>query len=413
MNRKNAVTVMLILLLSALISSSIAALLTANFYSAHQFRLLSSVAQQMVSMYPEKEQEIIGLIREGSLQREYSSGLLSGYGYDKESFAVPYEARIIGYGAASTLLCGFVLCLLFLSLRRRYKKRIAELTGYLEKINLGESMKNVPQKASHKHLHTQVLVLESAGILQPIEDAFAPLQDEIYKTVTNLRQTKDAALQAREHFADNLANISHQIKTPITSISIMTQLLEQEWDEKHVRRIKKQTLRLEQLAKALLTLSRIDAGVLKLEKQQIDVYTLLQVSVEALDDIIMEKELEVSLPNNPEAVFQGDMEWSAESFINLLKNCAEHTPRGGSITINYSQNPLYTEIIISDNGTGFSEKDLPHVFERFYRGDGACKEGIGIGLSLARSIIELQNGIIRCKNLPEGGACFIVRFYSH
>ena len=107
------------------------------------------------------------------------------------------------------------------------------------------------------------------------------------------------------------------------------------------------------------------------------------------------------------------MEWSMEAFSNLIKNCAEHTPEGGRIMMDYTGNPLYTQIMIRDTGAGFAPEELPHVFERFYRGKDAGEIGIGIGLSLAKSLIEMQNGFLTAQNLPEGGACFTVRFYHH
>lgn len=107
-----------------------------------------------------------------------------------------------------------------------------------------------------------------------------------------------------------------------------------------------------------------------------------------------------------------DLEWTMEAFMNLMKNCMEHS-NGGTIHCSYAQNPLYTEICIWDDGEGFVKEDIPHLFERFYRGQNANEGGIGIGLALSKEIIERQNGTIRAKNMPGGGACFEIRFYSH
>ena len=144
-----------------------------------------------------------------------------------------------------------------------------------------------------------------------------------------------------------------------------------------------------------------------------DIFTLLELSAEGVDEIIRARKIRVDIPNHPDITFQGDMEWSMEAFSNLIKNCAEHTPEGGRIIMDYTCNPLYTQIIIQDTGAGFAPEELPHVFERFYRGKDAGENGIGIGLSLAKSLIEMQNGFLTAQNLPEGGACFTVRFYHH
>jgi signal transduction histidine kinase len=395
MNKKNILIPIIILILCCLLGSSFSMLLAADFHAKSQYRLLSELSRKMISKYPDSEQEIIRLIKSGSYYYEddgiSDQDYLSAYGFEPKDFAMRYLNQSYLFAAICMLLFLLLLFLLFRIIRKRYRRRIYGLTEYLEKINTDKSV----------------------SLLPSVEDVFSPLQDEIYKTLTNLRQTKDAAIEAKKNFADNLANISHQIKTPITSVFIMTQLLKNEWKEDYVEQIRKQALRLEQMAGALLTLSRIDAGVLKLERKQIDIYTMLQLSADALEEIIGQKEIKVTLPNHPGIMFQGDLEWSMEAFMNLIKNCAEHTPDKGEISLDYSQNPLYSEILVKDSGEGFSKKDLLHAFERFYRGERASKTGIGIGLSLARSIIEMQNGLIYASNLPEGGACFTVRFYSH
>lgn len=388
--RKNYTVIFIaVILMSCLLSGTFAGVLLANSYARGQYRILSGLAGQMIKKYPEDEQEIIKLIKDN--KNNSNPDYLSSYGFQAKDFASQYRNQSILIAVICTLSFFFLLFLFLLILKKICRLRIGDLTRYLEKINLDKD----------------------ATILPCIEDEFSPLQDEIYKTVTKLRLAKEAAVKERKNFADNLANISHQIKTPVASISIMIQLYEKEKKHDYMDQIKKQTARMEKLVGDLLTLSRIDAGVLKLENKQVDIYTVLQLSVDAVDEIIRRKNIRVSLSNHPEIMFQGDMEWSIEAFLNLIKNCAQHTPDGGFISIDYARNPLYTEITIKDSGEGFPEKEVPHVFERFYQGERALKTGIGIGLSLAKSIIEMQNGFISAENLPEGGACFVIRFYSH
>ncbi|MDE7067477.1 MAG: sensor histidine kinase, partial [Schaedlerella arabinosiphila] len=113
-----------------------------------------------------------------------------------------------------------------------------------------------------------------------------------------------------------------------------------------------------------------------------------------------------------EMMITADLDWTMEAIMNLMKNCMEHSD-GGTVRCSYAQNPLYTEILIWDDGEGFAKEDLPHLFERFYRGQNAGEGGIGIGLALAKEMIERQNGTIRAKNRLDGGALFEIRFYSH
>lgn len=275
--------------------------------------------------------------------------------------------------------------------RHQSVRRIRSLTDYLENVSIGSS----------------------GTLLQFREDEFSKLQDEIYKTVTELYHTRDAALEARNRFAENLANIAHQLKTPITAILLSTQMLEQKPYPLYGEQIRQQLSRLTHLEEALLILSRIDAGTLCLEKKAVDVFTLLMLAADNLQELFAKADVTVQIPEAGETIVYADLDWTMEAIMNLLKNCMEHTPPGGSVHCSYEQNPLYTQILIWDNGSGFAKEDLPHLFERFYRGQNAKSGGIGIGLSLSKSIIESQNGTLSAYNLPDGGACFEIRLYSH
>lgn len=274
--------------------------------------------------------------------------------------------------------------------RKRDIARIKELTEYLEKVNTGGCG-----------------VLFSTG-----EDDFARLQDEIYKTVTELYQTRDEALRARSLFAENLSNIAHQLKTPITAMSLSVQMMYEEPSPAHLEQIQKQITRLTHLEEALLLLSRIDAGTLSFCRKELDVFTLLMLAADNLQELFQAADVSVHIPESA-AVIYADLDWTMEAVMNILKNCMEHTPPGGSVYCSYEQNPLYTQIKIWDTGAGFAKEDIPHLFERFYRGQNAKSSGIGIGLSLTRSLIEGQNGTITAGNLAAGGACFEIHFYCH
>ena len=261
---------------------------------------------------------------------------------------------------------------------------------YLEKVNMGYC----------------------GALLQTGEDDFSKLQDEIYKTVTFLYQTKEKALQAKNDFADNLSNIAHQLKTPVTAISLSAQMMKQNMDYKHLEQVEKQLLRLTHLEDALLLLSRIDAGTLHLQRNEVDVFTLLVLAADNLQELFAGSGTSADIPELGEMLVIADLDWTMEAVMNLMKNCMEHSP-GGTIHCSYAQNPLYTEILIWDDGEGFAKEDIPHIFERFYRGKNAGEGGIGIGLALSKEMIERQNGTIRAKNKPDGGALFEIRFYSH
>ena len=303
-----------------------------------------------------------------------------------ETMILPAAALFIGIFAGAA-----VFGLLYFYGKRKEKRRIEELTTYLEEVNTG-----------------------GGGILlQSGEDDLSKLQDEIYKTVTELYRTREMAVEAKNNFAENLYNIAHQIKTPITSASLSLQMMQESLSSPYAEQIRRQLLRLTRLEESLLLLSRLDTGALSLERKDVDVFTLLELSAGHLEELFREAEVSIEIPEAGEIIVQADLEWTMEAVMNLLKNCMEHTPRGGEVRCNYEQNPIYTQITITDTGGGFAKEDMPYLFERFYRGKNAGKEGIGIGLALAKAIIERQNGTITARNLPKGGACFEIRFYCH
>ena len=289
------------------------------------------------------------------------------------------------------LACAGVFAAGIVRQKKREALRVQELTVYLERANAGSAP-----------------VLSALG-----EDELSKLEDQIYKTVTYLYQTREEAVRVKNEFAHNLSNIAHQIKTPITAISLPVQTMGSGSAEKEgTEQIQRQLMRLTHLEEALLLLARLDAGTLVLKREETDVYTLLMLAADNLQEIFAQSEVSVDISELGEVKVHVDLDWTMEAVMNLMKNCAEHNA-GGCVHCAYGQNPLYTKILIWDEGAGFDRKDLPHLFERFYRGKNAREGGIGIGLALAKELIGRQNGTIRAKNLPEGGACFEIRIYRH
>lgn len=284
-----------------------------------------------------------------------------------------------------------ILAVLYRGKKRRLA-RIEGLTRYMEAINLGRE-----------------------SVLTCREDEFSHLEDELYKTVGELRHAKENTAAERQRMADNLAHIAHQIKTPITSMSMMTELLaEGQSDENsgYTTRLSTQLTRLESLANSLLTLSRLDAGALVFSRQPIDLYALLSTAAEPVGELLAQRGQTLQIAADCELSLCIDLSWSSEALLNLIKNCSEHTPMGGCIAVRFDQNPLYTEIVIEDDGEGFDPADLPNIFRRFYRAKNAQKDSIGIGLALARSIVEAQDGTLHAENRQPHGARFIIRFYN-
>ncbi len=246
------------------------------------------------------------------------------------------------------------------------------------------------------------------------EGELSILKNEIYK-VTVMLNRQNEALQADKAALQNaLSDISHQLKTPLTSMFVMTDLLlEQDLpDQKRLEftdRIRVQLERLQWLVTSLLKLSRLDAKTVEFKPESILAQQLFE---KACGPLLIPLELK-----NQRLTIQGqdiklrcDANWTAEALLNILKNCVEHTPQNGSISISCTQNPLFVQIQIRDSGAGIDPKDLPHIFERFYRGKNAADDSIGIGLAIASAIVQEQGGSIDASNAADVGSCFVIRF---
>lgn len=388
MSKKSNIKITVLFVLSvSLIVSAITTYFLAIYYGHVCFRALGGFCESLIEKSPDSRQTVLELLKTHDFHMT-SENILSNFGYDPSNLGITDTTflwiALFGFLAGSTL---FLFS--FWYWHRKSDSRIQALTEYLEKINTG----------------VQGLVLESS------DDEFSKLQDEIYKTVTELYQTREEALTARNNFAENLSNIAHQLKTPITSISLTVQMAKEHLGNARTAEIERQINRLTHLEEALLLLSRIDAGTLAFDRKPTDVFTILSLASDNLYELFMQKGVLIEIPEMGEMDINVDLNWTMEAFMNLMKNCMEATGTGTAVHCSCEKNPLYVQIRIWDEGEGFAKEDLPHLFERFYRGENAKNTGIGIGLSFSKAIIEMQNGIIRAFNLPNGGACFEVRFY--
>jgi hypothetical protein len=245
------------------------------------------------------------------------------------------------------------------------------------------------------------------------EGELSILHSDITKMTLRIREQNDALIKDKQYLADSLADIAHQLRTPLTSANLILSFLEKnpgaEERLNYARELEELLLHMDRLITSLLKLSRLDAGVVVFQNEPINVSSLIE---SALRPFLIPFELRgINLKTNIcGAVISGDFNWLSEALQNILKNCMESTGDNGMIEISCADNNLFTELIIRDNGAGFGKDDLPHIFDRFYRGENENTAGYGIGLSLSRMIITRQNGIISAKNHTDGGAVFTVRF---
>lgn len=251
-------------------------------------------------------------------------------------------------------------------------------------------------------------------ITESDEGELSILQSEITKMTLRIREQNDALKKEKTHLADSLADIAHQLRTPLTSATLILSLLKNNPDEREQKALIRETeqlfVQMDWLITSLLKLSRLDAGIVVFQSEQVEVNSLLNIALRPFQ-ISMDLHniaLQTNIPK--EVVIQGDLSWLSEAIQNILKNCIENVGDNGKIEINCEDTLLFTEITFHDNGLGFKKEDLPFLFDRFYRGKNGNTMGYGIGLALCKTIIIRQGGTITAKNHPQGGAIFSIHF---
>ena len=363
-----------------------------------QLGLVAAVREK----YPDlSDKEIIDSISSPT-DTDKTEKMLRSYSITESDWlALPNEgnaaALVIG-GTTICLLTGAALLLILMLYDRRQKRLTEEFTHYLSRLNHGE----------------YDLDISSNG-----EDAFSRLKNEIYRTTVRLREQSESSRQDKLNLKNSISDISHQIKTPLTSISVMLDRISNDRDmpedikHKLLTDVKHSSNYIIFLVQSLLTLSRLDADSITMKQEEVSVGELFGICRERTEILAELGEVTVRVEECENISLRCDKKWISEAITNILKNCIEHTQPGGCVTMSASQNKLFTEITVKDNGSGILADELPHIFERFYKGSGSDENSIGIGLSLAKAIIEKNNGYINVKsNVGEGSFFTIKLFHS-
>lgn len=282
----------------------------------------------------------------------------------------------------------------FVFLFRRYRK-LEELNEMLDRVLHGQ----------------ETFPIDAFG-----EGELAILSSEISKMTVRLREAAENLQKDKLRLTDLIADISHQLRTPMTAINLIVTMLSSEELScqrrlELTRELKTLLARIDWLVESLLKMSKIDAGTAVFQHEPIMVTALVRKAAEPLAIPMEVRGQSLQIQVGQER-FCGDFGWCAEAVGNLLKNCMEHTPAGGCICVDARETGIFTEISITDSGSGFDLADLPHLFERFYKGKNAAEGGFGIGLALCRMILGAQNGTVRAENVPDGGARFVIRMYK-
>ncbi|WP_295734510.1 HAMP domain-containing sensor histidine kinase [Intestinibacter sp.] len=377
--------------------------LNLNIIKADVIQNNQAIVGNIVSKYPELEKDIVSVITQAKNKENIDLGakVLQKYNYDSStnlSQEPIVQNNIYKMLKINILFITFVfICLITISFYFFIKiyRDIKDMTDYVYHSSEGREyeMKNKNQEGQ-------------IGILKT----------EIMKMTTVLKE-KVALLHSEKIFLnDTISDISHQLKTPMTSLMLLTDLMYNDLDkEKKIEfldRTNAQLSRMDWLIKSMLKLSKLEAKVIDFKTDKVNINELIKRSISPLLVPIELRNISLNINGDKEASYTGDIEWSSEALSNIIKNCIEHTKEGGTLDITYEENPIYSEIIIKDNGEGIDKDDIQNIFKRFYKGKNSKSDSVGIGLAMAKSIIESQNGDIYVKSKKNRGSEFHITFHK-
>lgn len=286
------------------------------------------------------------------------------------------------------------MTIIVLYLRKRDKK-IKQITNYINQIKNKKYDLNIEENT---------------------EDELSNLKNELYKITIMLKEESEISKKDKENLKMSVEDISHQLKTPLTSITIMLDNLkdnpnmEEKTKQKFIFEISKQVEWINWLVISMLKLSKLDANVVQFYDEKINLNKFIGEIIKNLEIPIEVKNQKIIIDGDSNVSFIGDYKWQQEAITNIIKNCIEHNANNGAIYINYEENSLFTKITIRDEGEGIPKEDLKHIFERFYRGKNSSENSVGIGLALAKNIIEKNNGMINCKSELDKGTEFVIKY---
>ena len=366
-------------------------------YTINYNNKINSLINEVINKYPEvNESDLVGI-----LNSESEDDLLNKYGInDKSSSVIENDKLFKKYLFIDLSILFIIIITLYVYFVINKSKRTKKINKIIELIS----------KINRRNF--------DIDIEDYTEDELSILKQEVYKTSLMLRSEADNSLKDKLNLKDSLSDISHQLKTPLTSITIMIDniLDNEEMDSKTRRKflinIKREIININFLVQNLLKLSKFDANVIKFNKEEVLIKDIVDEAINKVSALSELKGVSIKVSGDKGSTIKCDFMWEVEALSNIIKNSIEHIDGNGFVEVNYTKNKVYSRILIRDNGVGISEEDLPYIFDRFYKGKNTSKDSVGIGLALSKSIIEKDNGSISVKSTPKIGTVFTIKYFD-
>ncbi len=370
-----------------------------NKYKQNYNYKLNAILEKVQEEYPNIEkEELIELLN----SNEKSDNILKEYGYDieKDSYVSDNDKNnlIFGFIKLIVLLAAFIT-LIYLFIRQNVKsdREINKIIKSIEAIN-------------HKNYELDLDELS--------EDKLSILKQEIYKTTIMLKENAENSLKDKLNLKDSLQDISHQLKTPLTSINILLDNIIDdpemniETRQEFIKQIKREISNITFLVQSILKLSKFESNTLDFMREDVSIDRLIDETIKNVSNLCDLKSVAVEVKNSCKDKINCDFRWQVEALTNILKNAVEYSDNGNKVIIECEDNNLYTQIKIKDFGKGMDNEDILNIFKRFYKGKNASKDSIGIGLALSKTIIETDNGMITVDSEKNYGTTFTIKYFK-
>ena len=362
--------------------------------------VIANIVGIVNEQYPEvNEAEIIAILNASQSFIDTGTDILTKYGIHLQDISAIKQLENQQNNLIFINLIGIFIFLVFIMIiisiySKNREKKLQEIINYIEAIN----QKNYNLK-----------------IEENSEDELSNLTNELYKITIMLKEQAESSIKDKKVLQSSIEDISHQLKTPLTSISIMLDNIRENPNmevairQKFIHEISRQIEWINWLIISLLKLSKLDSNTVTFVKKEIDVRKLIDNVIQNLAIPLDIKQQQIIISGDNAKII-GDYNWQLEAIINIVKNCIEHTTENKHIYIDFIENNFYTKITIRDEGSGIDKQDVKHIFERFYKGKNSSENSVGIGLALAKTIIEKDNGYITCSSKIGEGTTFEMKY---